>query len=436
MKKNDGINILTLGSGGREHAIIHALSKSRITGGLHSAPGNPGIMRLAVTHRADPCDGAAVLDLCAAHDIGLVIIGPEAPLAAGVADVLRKAGVRVFGPGRAGAMLESSKVFAKKFMRRHGIPTTEFDICTTLDECRLAISKRTPPYVVKADGLAAGKGVFLSEDESGAIRACEDLIVHKKLGEAGSTLVIEDFAPGLELTVFAMTDGESYLMLPPSRDHKRACDGDRGPNTGGMGAYSPVSISHGVMELVENAVLRPTLNGLRSEGIDYRGVIYMGLMVTKNAGGEDEISVIEYNVRFGDPETQAVLPLLDGDFAVMLLSCAEGRIEPCVSADSHGAALCVVLASGGYPGEFKRGLPIVGPDCGRVESEEFPRSFVYHAGTAAGSDGELVTSGGRVLTVVGLGNTFKEAHARAYARISSISFEGMHYRSDIGWSEE
>ncbi|MDR1482104.1 MAG: phosphoribosylamine--glycine ligase [Synergistaceae bacterium] len=436
MKKDDRINILVLGSGGREHAMTHALSKSGITGELHCAPGNPGIMELAVTHSADIRDGAAVLDLCAAHDIALVVIGPEAPLAAGVADILRQAGIRVFGPGRDGAMLESSKAFSKKFMRRHGIPTPDFDICATLDECRLAISKRTPPYVVKADGLAAGKGVFLSDDESDAIRACEDLIVHKKLGEAGSPLVIEDFAPGLELTVFAVTDGESYITLPPSRDHKRAHDGDRGPNTGGMGAYSPVSIPRSIMGIVEDAVLRPTLNGLRSEGIDYRGVIYMGLMITRDASGEDKISVIEYNVRFGDPETQAVLPLLDGDFASMLLSCAEGRIEPNVSADAQGAALCVVLASGGYPGEFRRGLPIAGLNRGRVESPEFPGSFVYHAGTAAGIDGEFVTAGGRVLTVVGLGDTFKEARDRAYTRISAISFEDMRYRSDIGWSEE
>ncbi|MDR3353611.1 MAG: phosphoribosylamine--glycine ligase [Synergistaceae bacterium] len=436
MKKGDKINILVLGSGGREHAITHALSMSDITGKLHCAPGNPGMTGLSSAHGVDPCDGAAVRDLCAALDIGLVVVGPEAPLAAGVPDVLRDAGVRVFGPGRAGAVLESSKAFAKKFMRRHGVPTADFDICATPDECRAAISRRTPPYVVKADGLAAGKGVFLLDDESAALRMCEDLIVRKKLGEAGASLVIEDFVPGLELTVFAITDGKSYLILPPSRDHKRAYDGDRGPNTGGMGAYSPVSIPSGVMEMAEKAALIPTLNGLRNDGIDYRGVIYMGLMVTENASGGHGISVIEYNVRFGDPETQAVLPLFGGDLARTLLSCAEGRIESRAKAESQGAALCVVLASGGYPGEFRRGLPIsgVGPD--GVESPDFPGSFVYHAGTAAGKDGGYVTAGGRVLTVVGIGDTFKEARGRAYSRISSISFEDMHYRKDIGWSEE
>ena len=436
MKKDDRINILVLGSGGREHAIIHALSTSDIAGGLHCAPGNPGMTELARVHRADPCDGTAVLDLCAALDIGLVVVGPEAPLAAGAADVLRGAGVRVFGPGKDGAMLESSKAFAKKFMRRHGVPTAEFDICTTLDECRLAISRRTSPYVVKADGLAAGKGVFLLNDESDALRACEDLIVRGKLGEAGASLVIEDFVPGLELTVFAITDGRSYCILPPSRDHKRVRDGDRGPNTGGMGAYSPVSVPLGVMKLAEDAVLLPTLEGLRSDGIDYRGVIYMGLMVTESASGKHDVSVIEYNVRFGDPETQAVLPLFKGDLARTLLSCAEGRVEPCPPVESQGAALCVVLASGGYPGEFKRGLPISGIGSGGEESSGFPGSFVYHAGTATGEDGGFVTAGGRVLTVTGVGDTFKEARARAYARVSQISFEGMHYRKDIGWSEE
>ncbi|MDR1885186.1 MAG: phosphoribosylamine--glycine ligase [Synergistaceae bacterium] len=438
MRADGKINTLVLGSGGREHSIAHYLSKSDLTGDLHCAPGNPGMMEIAAIHRADPCDRRAVLGLCKAYGIGLVVIGPEAPLAAGVSDSLRASGVRVFGPGRAGASLESSKSFAKKFMRRHGVPTSDFDICTDPDECREAISRRTHPYVIKADGLAAGKGVFLADDAGDAEQICRDLLIEKKLGAAGETVVIEDFVSGLELTVFAITDGDSYRLMSPSRDHKRAYDGDKGPNTGGMGAYSPVRVPNDFMRRVEEEVIRPTLKGLRSDGIEYRGVIYMGLMLVGGGDARDEpgISVIEYNVRFGDPETQAVLPLFRGDLARTLLACADGDVKSCPEVDNSGAALCVVLASGGYPGGFVRSLPIRGLEGGCGESEDFPGSFIFHAGTDLDRDGRLVTAGGRVLTVVGVGGTFEAAKARAYARISSISFDGMHYRKDIGWSEE
>jgi phosphoribosylamine--glycine ligase len=432
MSARDRINILILGSGGREHAMAHALSSSEIAGGLHCAPGNPGIGRLAQLHDVDPCDAGRVLGLCGACDIRLVAVGPEAPLASGVADVLRDAGVLVFGPGRAGAALESSKAFAKRFMLRHGVPTQAFDICSEIGECEAAFSARKPPYVIKADGLAAGKGVFLPDNRADAAAICRDLLVGKKLGDAGSSVVIEDFAPGSELTVFAVTDGKSYRILSPSRDHKRAFDGDRGPNTGGMGAYSPVALPPGVMERAEEEVLRPTLAGLAADGIEYRGVIYMGLMLSETAKTRDrpKISVIEYNVRFGDPEAQAVLPLIRGDFGRLLLACAEGDVASAPAFENSGTALCVVAASGGYPGEYRKGLPIGGLD------DDVPGTFVYHAGTALTEDGTPVTSGGRVLSVVGTGATFGEARERAYARISRVSFEGMRFRRDIGWSEE
>ncbi|MDR3331126.1 MAG: phosphoribosylamine--glycine ligase [Synergistaceae bacterium] len=429
-----GTNILILGGGGREHAIAHALSRSESAIKLHCAPGNPGIMALAQIHDADPCDGPKVLDLCLSHGIGLVVIGPEAPLAAGVADVLRAAGIRVFGPGRAGAALESSKTFAKNFMRRHGIPTADFDICKTPAECESAISRRKPPYVIKADGLASGKGVYLPDEAREAMKICAETLSGKTLGGAGKTLVIEDFLPGRELTVFAITDGTSYRLLSPSRDHKRAFDGDRGPNTGGMGAYSPVTLPGGLVKLVEDDVLRPTLDGLRSDGIDYRGVIYMGLMIAEKDDGRPGISVVEYNVRFGDPETQAVLPLYRGDFARLLTACAEGRVDSCPDTGSAGAALCVVLTSDGYPGQFRRGLPIEG--LGLEKNQQVNGAFVYHSGTALDAAGRLVTSGGRVLSAVGTGDTFAEARDRAYALAASISFEGMRYRQDIGGSEE
>lgn len=427
-KEGRKINILVLGGGGREHAIVHALSKSAVAGNLHCAPGNPGIAALAAVHSADPCDAEAVLGLCRDNHIGLVVVGPEAPLVSGVADILRKEGFPVFGPGTQGAMLEGSKAFSKTFMERHGIPTAPFNICRTLEECRDALRRRKPPFVIKADGLAAGKGVFLPDDAEEAEAICKELLSGEKLGEAGKTVVIEDFTRGKELTMFALTDGKSFRLLAPSRDHKRAFDGDKGPNTGGMGAYAPVQIRDNLSDQIVREVLLPTLTGLLSDGIDYRGVIYMGLMLTETLTGT-RVSVVEYNVRFGDPETQVVLPLFQGDLGVAMKACAEGRLETLPDWGNKGHALCVVLASGGYPGAFRKGLPIDGLD------RNLPKSDVYHAGTAQDKDGNIVTSGGRVLTVVGVGDTFTEAKQNAYERTSRIRFDDMHYRQDIGWSE-
>lgn len=427
------MNILVLGGGGREHAIIHALSKSKIlgeTGALHCAPGNPGIAELASLHDIDPCSGAAAVVLCRAHDIEFVVVGPEAPLVAGVADDLRAEGIPVFGPREAGAILEGSKAFAKKFMKCNGIPTADFAICRTPEECEEALGRRKPPYVIKADGLAAGKGVFLPTELNEARRICAELLGGEILGQAGVTLVIEDYMPGRELTVLAMTDGNSLRILSPSRDHKRVYDGDEGPNTGGMGAYSPVRLPDGVMERIEREILIPTLRGLKEDGIDYRGVLYAGLMLSDDC---EKISVVEYNVRFGDPETQVVLPILDdqsGDFGELALSCAKGKLSEPPAGARKGTrhAVCVVLTSGGYPGEFVKNLPIAGLE------KDLPDSYVYHSGTKT-ADGKILTNGGRVLTVVGIGDTFTDARERAYARAELICFEGMHYRRDIGWSE-
>ncbi|MDR1915798.1 MAG: phosphoribosylamine--glycine ligase [Synergistaceae bacterium] len=430
---SERINTLVLGGGGREHALVHALSKSAIIGDLHCAPGNPGIEAIASVHKLDPCDAPRVVSFCAERRIGLVAIGPEAPLAAGVADALRAAGVRTFGPGKSGAMLESSKSFSKKFMKRHGIPTADFSVCTKIEECEAALAGRKPPFVIKADGLAAGKGVFLPDNMDDALAICGELLIDGRLGDAGRTLVIEDYLPGRELTVFAITDGKSFRLLSPSRDHKRVFDGDKGSNTGGMGAYAPVNIPEGLMEDVTEYVLRPTLEGLRSDGIEYRGVLYMGLMLA-DEGASLRISVVEYNVRFGDPETQVVLPLLRGDFGRVVNACADGDLSSCPDLGNSGSALCVVAASGGYPSDnYERGLPIHGLDAGVPDLAD---SFVYHSGTRRDERGCIVTSGGRVLTAVGVGDSFSEAHDRAYARMNSISFKDMHYRRDIGWSEE
>jgi phosphoribosylamine--glycine ligase len=423
------MNVLVLGSGGREHCLAEALSKSRITGELHCAPGNPGIEKLAGVHDIDICNRSSVKNLCSAHDIELVVIGPEAPLAAGIADNLRSSGIEVFGPGAAGARLESSKSFAKLFMSRHGIPTSRFDICADIDECRAALLSRTPPYVIKADGLAAGKGVFLQDDIKEAEAICASLLRGEKLGLAGAKVVIEDFLPGKELTVLAITDGNAYRLLEPSRDHKRAFDGDKGPNTGGMGAYAPVTLSAGTMDLVRDKVLCPTLEGLRSEGIDFQGVLYMGLMLSETEG-LPAISVVEYNVRFGDPEAQAVVPLFKGDLGETIWACAEGRLDDCQDLGNSGCSLCVVMTSGGYPGDFKRGFPISGLD------KKVPGTHIYHGGTRHGPNKEILTAGGRVLSVVGVGDTFAEAKAKAYEMADAITFEGACYRKDIGWSED
>jgi phosphoribosylamine--glycine ligase len=355
---------------------------------------------------------------------------------AGVGDRLRAEGIPFFGPGQAGAMLEGSKIFAKNFMKKHGVPTAAFDICETPDDCRAALSSRKPPYVIKADGLAAGKGVFLPDDEDEALAICDSLLSKKILGEAGARLVIEDFTEGRELTVFAITDGTSYRLLAPSRDHKRAYDGDRGPNTGGMGAYAPVLIPDGFMDTVAALVLEPTLAGLREEGIGYRGVLYMGLMILPpgDGGTGPRVSVVEYNVRFGDPETQAVLPLFKGDMGVVMAAAADGMLGETPQWNSEGHALGVVVASGGYPGAFEKNFPIEGLD--EKIDLKIPGSFVIHSGTRRDDAGRVVTAGGRVLTVVGTGATFSDARDRAYARVRAISFEGMHYRRDIGWSEE
>jgi phosphoribosylamine--glycine ligase len=424
------VDTLVLGGGGREHVMVRMLSESRATGRVHCAPGNPGITALAETHAFDICDGAAVTDFCLSRGIGLVVIGPEAPLVSGVADALRGAGIPVFGPGRDGARLEGSKAFAKSFMKKRGIPTAPFDICRALGECERALDGREPPYVIKADGLAAGKGVFLPERKTEALDICRELLEGRALGDAGRAIVVEDYLPGRELTVFAVTDGKSYRVLPPSRDHKRIYDGDKGPNTGGMGAYSPVAFPAGLMDRVTDEVLKPTLAGLAAENTDYRGVLYMGLMLREERDGV-KISVMEYNVRFGDPEAQAVLPLLSGDFGSLALKTALGELGEYPETVFSGSALCVVLAAGGYPGEFERGYEISGLD----RDTEFDGTYVFHAGTAVNGEGKIVTNGGRVLGVTGVGPTFESARERAYARAGVIGFEGIHYRRDIGWTE-
>lgn len=414
---------LLLGGGGREHALAHALSRSKHISELHCAPGNPGIAQHARLHSVDPCDPQAVLSLCRDLGIELVVIGPEAPLVAGTADVLRQNKILTFGPGKKGAQLESSKVFSKEFMLRHGIATAPFECCTTMEACKKALLSRTAPFVVKADGLAAGKGAFLPETMDEALDICHALLVEKQLGEAGAHLVIEDFVEGKELTILAITDGKTTRILSPSQDHKRALDDDKGPNTGGMGAYSPVDwASPELLRRIEEEILNPTIQGLNQEEIPFCGVIYAGLMITP----EGKLSLLEYNVRLGDPEAQVVLPIFNGDWGEVVLACCTGTLGDIPWKNPEKHALGIVLTSGGYPLSFQKGFVIHGLE------RAIPDTIIYHAGTTLDDQGTVVTDGGRVLAVVGIADTLNEAKTKAYERAALIDFEGCHYRKDIG----
>ncbi|MCL1941047.1 MAG: phosphoribosylamine--glycine ligase [Synergistaceae bacterium] len=436
------MKILVIGSGGREHAIIRALSKSKIFAHaddikkyLHSARGNPGIAQSAQCHPANINSPEEVLALCKKLEIDLVIVGPEEPLIVGVSDILRDNGIKVFGPGAKGAKLEGSKSFSKEFMTKYGIPTADFDICTTLNQCGEALAKRRAklPFVIKADGLAAGKGVFLPDSFDEAYSICKDLLEGHSLGDAGNKLVIEDLVEGKELTVLAMTDGASAILLEPSQDHKRVLNGNKGPNTGGMGVYAPVKwADKELLSKIEAQVLGPTLEGLKSEGILYCGIIYMGLMIKPDG----ELSLLEYNSRFGDPETQTVLPIFNGDFGEAILSCCDGTLGEfahgyslnSLSEHFKKSSICVVLTSGGYPGFFEPGKVIEGI----AEAEAIPGVEIYHAGTQADGEGNLRTAGGRVLGVTAISDSAEKACSTVYEAIGKIKFEKMHYRTDIG----
>ena len=417
------MRIMVLGGGGREHAIVHAFSRSKVTTKLHCCPGNPGIAKLAACHAGNPSDPFQMTALCKRLDIALVFIGPEAPLVAGTADALRDAGILVMGPGKLGAQLEGSKVFSKNFMKKHGIPTSSFDCCQTIEECAAAIGKRSAPYVVKADGLAAGKGAFLLDTKEEAMTVCSMMLDDMILGAAGKKIIIEDFVEGQEMTILAITDGETVRILPSSQDHKRALDGDKGSNTGGMGAYSPVPwVDDAFLKKVEDTILMPTLEGLKKEGIPFCGVIYAGIMIKPDGS----LSVLEYNVRLGDPEAQVVLPVFGGDFGEAVFACCKGDLAKLEWPAPECVALGVVMASGGYPDKYQTGYEIV------MRDEEVPDTYIYHAGTAHDNTGTLVTSGGRVLTVVGMASTLKKAKELAYRRVNTVYFRDAHYRKDIG----
>jgi len=416
------LRVLVVGSGGREHALGWALAQSPSVRGIESLPGNPGLAALGRTWAIAVTDHDAIVDLASRESFDLVVIGPEDPLAAGLADRLRDARIPTFGPGAAGAQLESSKAFAKAFMERHRIPTAAFSIVRSMEEADAAIAHWGAPIVIKASGLAAGKGVVVADSLEEAQRACRAFLIERAFGDAGSTVVIEQKLLGEEVSVLAITDGTRMYVLPAAQDHKRALDGDQGPNTGGMGAYSPAPIFTADLAREARAnVLEPTLSGLQAEGIAFRGVLYAGLMITA-----DGPRVLEYNVRFGDPETQAILPRLKGlDLGRLLFDAAQGELEAELPVPTVAASACVVAAARDYPRQGSRGEVITG-----VEAALGTGALVFHAGTAL-ENGRLVTAGGRVLNVVGAGDSLTEALAIAYQGLEHIHFEGIRYRRDI-----
>jgi len=418
-------NLLVIGGGGREHTLGSFLVRSPEVETLWTVPGNAGTPGRLPVPAGGAEDFEALAELAALRQVDLTVVGPEAPLCAGLADVFRARELAVFGPTKAAARLEGDKAFAREFMRRHGIPHPEFAVFRDAAEARRHLAGLPDaPVVVKASGLAAGKGVAVCANRQQALEAVRLSLQEGGFGEAGGTILVEECLEGEEASILALCDGERALYLPSSQDHKRAFDGDRGPNTGGMGAYAPAPVvTPEVLEQIDRRIVRPTLAGMAAEGTPYRGCLYVGVMIRRG-----EPIVVEYNCRFGDPETQAVLPLIEGDLYPLLRAAAVGSLEGLEVPVRSGAAACVVMAAGGYPGSYLKGIPIRGLE----EAEALENVYVFHAGTGVSQSGQAVTAGGRVLGVTGVGDTIGEAIRTAYRAVELISFEGAMYRRDIG----
>lgn len=426
------MKILVVGSGGREHAIVWRLAQDEAKHEIFCAPGNAGTAGVATNLPIGAEDVAAVTEWARANNSDLVVVGPEAPLCKGLVDELAKVGVKAFGPVQAGARMEGSKRFAKEVMQAAGVPTGRARTFTDAAAAKAALPAFGLPVVIKADGLAAGKGVVVAETLQDAEAAIDSMLVDNRFGAAGAEVLIEEFLHGEECSILALVDGERAVLLPSSQDHKRVFDGDKGPNTGGMGAYSPAPVvTDAMLPDIRERIILPVVRELKKRGIVYRGVLYAGLMVTppggKTALSGSAVNVVEFNARFGDPETEAVLPRLGGNFAETLLHVAEGRLADDDVVVKPDAAATVIVASGGYPGAYEKGKVISGLDAAAA----VPNAIVFHCGTKRTADGAVATSGGRVLSVTGLGATLREAVDTAYAAVGKIAFEGAFHRADI-----
>jgi phosphoribosylamine--glycine ligase len=414
------MKVLVIGQGGREHALVRALKQSPCVDKVIAIPGSMGMEKdaLCLSHSLTPSEKliAEIRD----RKIDLVVIGPEGPLAEGLADRLREAGVSVFGPSAQAAQLEASKVFSKRFMERAGVPTSGYRVVNSVEQVMAAAKSFVPPYVLKADGLAGGKGVFICRSLKELQESAHSIFVDRIFGDAGHEALLEEFLPGWELSFLVLTNGSEYEPLPLSQDHKRLNDGDEGPNTGGMGVVGPLTIPEELYREIDKTILAPSVAQLKKESLFYRGVLYVGIMVTEKGP-----MVLEYNVRFGDPEAQVILPLLDGDWGQVLKEVAEGRLQTLKWKSAHCA--CVVLAAEGYPERPKLGVKIEGD----LDSDTFSQYFL-HAGSTKGSDGYWLTAGGRVLNAVGCGPSMEVALKRAYSQAEKVSWKGRQMRIDIG----
>ncbi len=417
------MNVLVVGGGGREHTLVWKLKQGPQVKALFCAPGNGGISRDATCVPIAAGDIPALVEFARANDVDLTVVGPEAPLCVGIADAFRQAGLRVFGPTARAARVEGSKVFAKELMARHNVPTAPYRVFDDADEATAYVRRVPAPVVVKADGLAAGKGVTVCATQAEAVAAIERAMRERAFGDAGDRVLIEQKLEGEEASVLAFVSGDTFVLMDSSQDHKPVFDGDTGPNTGGMGAYSPAPIVDALAwERIRTQIFERLVAGMAADGLDYHGVLYAGLMMT-NEGPQ----VLEFNVRFGDPETQALLPRLEDDLADVLLGVADGTLTRSELCWSSRSAVCVVMASGGYPGSYEKGKPITGLDDLAADQDV----IVFHAGTRI-ENGSLVTAGGRVLGVTGIGPTHESAMESAYNAVETIKFEGAHFRTDIG----
>ena len=422
------MNILILGSGGREHALAWKIKQSKKCSNLYVGPGNAGTSTVAENVNLGVTDFEAIANFLIEKNIHLLVVGPEVPLVEGIRDYLEGIdelkSLKIVGPSRNGALLEGSKEYAKQFMKSHDIPTADSRAFTrdTFEEAKSYVLSQQIPIVLKADGLAAGKGVIICNSHEEAVEALEEMLLKSKFGEASTTVVIEEFLEGIELSVFVLTDGNSYKILPEAKDYKRIGEGDTGPNTGGMGAVSPVNFAQeGFLKKVEEKVVIPTINGLKKDRIDYKGFVFIVLMNVKG-----EPYVIEYNVRMGDPETQAVLPRIASDLVELLEGCADGTLEEKAYNISSETFTTVVMVSGGYPDKYAKGFPITGLE------DNTEGSLVFHAGTAKNDSDEIVNSGGRVLNITGHGSDIQSALNNAYQRVANIQWKDNYYRKDIG----